>query len=131
MNRLPKELLYEITYNLDYQQLSNLRLSSRKFNNICTDDYFWQQRVVKNYGLCAHPIKISWRKYYQVIYNFIDYYWFFINYVGAFIENNIEIITTAIITELINKGACQKEVRWILFKLDRLDLLNFFMVLFI
>jgi len=91
------------------------------------DQNYWRDRLFIDFGLSAPPLHITWDDYYNRVNDFINT----VNnniilFPIDFIENNEQIISPQIISELIDKGSDQGEILWALLQTDRTDLINYY-----
>lgn len=64
MDELPIEISYNIILHLPVKDIGNILLLNKKFNNICSGDYFWKLKTIVDY----HTLKnncLSWKEMYK------------------------------------------------------------------
>lgn len=67
LENLPKDMLWEIGFQVDKKDFARFCRLSRKFNNIvCNDDNFWKENVKRKYGKVPQ-LKKSWKKTYALL----------------------------------------------------------------
>ncbi len=65
MNTLPTDVqLYQIALNLDLNDLQHFCQTERAVRNICSDDNFWHQKTIRDFGHTANGNAEPWRLIY-------------------------------------------------------------------
>lgn len=68
LEELPKDILLSIMVELDYPTIKQLCSTNKKIKQICTDEYFWQQKYERDFSKNRLLPNKSWRYNYLLIY---------------------------------------------------------------
>ncbi len=67
---LPQELVHELLLAMDTAVLLNFCNTNREFQNLCNNEFFWQQKVQQLGPSAQKPNNLSWKQYFINLTNF-------------------------------------------------------------
>ena len=71
MENLSPEIIFQILLDSDYRDLTSYCLGNSNAYNICQDEYFWKQKLDKDYGGLRQykPTNLTYQQQYVSLYN--------------------------------------------------------------